>query len=213
MKFFPGNFSNRFYAVLLLMFMTSFVYAKTSSPLTVFFNSFDAKVTGSMVELKWEATEYNNRDFVVQHSSNGLDWENVGLVPSKRSTESLESYSFRYTNNVAGKHYYRLQHTDIDAKKTGNSRVITVTIITASEPAITIWPNPSTDQITIVNNTKSGIHYTVARLYDLSGKIILEKKLENGNNPIMVETLLTGTYIIKAESDMGTVFTQKIIKQ
>lgn len=57
--------------------------------------SFTAQKEDNKVLLKWKtANEINVNDFLVQRSSNGTEWKNIGVLPSLKNEGSLSYYSF-----------------------------------------------------------------------------------------------------------------------
>ena len=201
-------------AAVLLMLTTTFTYGRISdlNAPPVFWNIFDAVVKkGNTVELSWVVTEYNNKSFYIQHSLNGSDWKDVAHVPSKNSPESLEDYSYTHNNNLSGKQYYRIKQVDISIDRTGYSKIITVEL--KSNKDVIIWPNPATDQIRIVNSSTGKDLYTNAKIFDLSGRMRVEKKLQPDINTIGISELPTGTYLVRIESNDGAIHNQKFIKQ
>lgn len=210
------RFSMRVFQVTTVFMMIAvFTHAKTSSAAgvkTVFWNVFDAKIGDNSVELTWVVTEYNNKSFMVEHSSNGIDWEAIGMVMSKNSHESLETYSFTHKNTGKGKHYYRVKHTDIDVRGTGYSPIRIVTMKNEKQP-VDISPNPATDQIRIVNTQNEEKLYTKVMIFDLSGRTVIEKKLQSGVNLVAINELIAGIYVVRLENSEGVAHTQKIIIQ
>jgi Secretion system C-terminal sorting domain len=218
MKLVPGQFKMNVYkltSVALLMTITTFVYANTTNSFelrTVFFNSFEAKVNNNTIELSWSVTEYNNKSFQVEHSLNGTDWEDIAYIPSKNSPQSLEDYSYKLSNSITGKHYYRMKYIDVDLRNTGFSKVRIVEIKDESQN-ITVWPNPSSDFVKIMNNAKGTPLFSKARIFDLAGRLMIEKKLEEGVNTITITSLLPGTYLLYLQNNTGNTLNQKIVKQ
>jgi hypothetical protein len=218
MKLGTGKFklnAIRLTAVVILLAIATFSYGKTMRPFevqTVFFNSFEIKAENNVLEMTWVVTEYNNKNFVIQHSLDGADWEDIAFIPSKNSPESLVGYSFKQSTSISGRHYYRLKHTDIDLKKIGYSPIKMINV-TEEKPAISVWPNPAKDVVSISNNGKGINRYTTGNIFDLSGRKVLAIKLEDGTNTINISSLPTGTYLLYLENNDGNSFNQKIIKQ
>ncbi len=76
-----------------------------------------------------------------------------------------------------------------------------------------VWPNPARNVINIDNvGAKTSIP-AKAQLYNLSGKLSMEKVLQQGVNSIDISSLPAGAYIVKANTNTGDMFIQKIIKQ
>ncbi|WHF50560.1 T9SS type A sorting domain-containing protein [Chryseobacterium gotjawalense] len=80
-----------------------------------------------------------------------------------------------------------------------------VVIPTDSKP-VDLYPNPFKDQFTI--NSKDA---QFVELYDLSGKLVLKTKVENGS--VRAGNLLKGIYIVKIIMKDQSFITKKIIKQ
>jgi Secretion system C-terminal sorting domain len=183
------------------------------STLPVFWKSFDVTLKdNNKVTLNWEVTEFNNKSFYVQHSLNGTDWEDIAFVPSKNSSESSEDYSYSHINNLNGRQYYRIKQVDLDGK-TSYSEIGTV-MLKNDKQSFTVWPNPVTEQIRIsINSGGSNNVHANAQIFDLSGRMFVDKQVEGNTSTINVKDLPAGTYLIKVRSDDGTVYNQKIVKQ
>jgi hypothetical protein len=203
-------------ASVLFIVMTASAHGRKTLSVTappVFWNIFTAETSSNKVLLKWTVTEYNNKKFYIQTSLNGSDWKNVDSVESKKSLESIEEYSFSHVNNGEGRQYYRVKQVDIDIDKMGYSKVLTVMLKNNDQQhTITIWPNPASSEIRIINNGNDHL-YVQAKVFDLSGKTVAEKKLQSHTNAIAISELPAGAYIVRLESTDGTTFQKKIIKQ
>jgi len=83
-----------------------------------------------------------------------------------------------------------------------SSDIISVTNagINENEIALTIFPNPATNQITISGIETGG----TLRLYDLSGKLLLER--ENKDNTLELNGIASGSYVleIRAGAESGS---------
>ncbi|WP_051718763.1 hypothetical protein [Hymenobacter sp. IS2118] len=95
-------------------------FSVVSGPLPVELTSFTAKApTSHQVQLHWQtASEHNNREFEVQRSTNGQQFNVVGRMPGHGSTSAPHAYA--YTDGVlpaqATTLYYRLRQVDEDGK-------------------------------------------------------------------------------------------------
>jgi trimeric autotransporter adhesin len=187
----------------------------------VFWNVFEATAVKNNVTLTWIVTEYNNKNFYIQLSSNGSDWKDIDSIKTKNSPLSLEDYHYSHINNREGRQYYRVKQVDIDKENIGYSKVVSLVlrpeqkVQVVEKPAISFLPNPATDQVRIVNNDNANGEnvYTGAKIYDLSGKMVADKKLQSHTNIIIITDLPIGIYIAQIQCSNGKVFTEKIIKQ
>lgn len=201
----------------LLILITATAYGKKSNITAppVFWNVFKADTKKDKVLLTWVVTEYNNKVFYIQHSLNGNDWKTIDSVETKNSPLTLDEYTYTHSNKLEGRQYYRLRQVDIDLKKDGYSEVITLVLRQPKvvRPAISLSPNPASDQIKVVSEINSESYYTRALVYDLSGKLIAEKKTGGHTSTFSIKDIPAGIYVIRVENNDGTSFTQKMIKQ
>ena len=78
---------------------------------------FYATLRSSVVELRWATImEENFQKFIVQRSSNGIEFEDLGMLPGRGfDIYDIESkYSFEDDNPFVGFNYYRLKAVDLD---------------------------------------------------------------------------------------------------
>ncbi len=217
---FTSKTSRLFIGALLMLTITTFTFGREASMVTappVFWNVFSAEAKNNSIVLKWVVTEYNNKAFYIQHSLNGSDWRDIDSISSKKSALSLDEYSYTHKNNLEGRQYYRLRHIDGDLSQTGYSEVVTVMLRRENQnkfkQGISFSPNPATDEVRIINEEGSEKFYSKATIFDLSGKIVAEKKLESHTNTITVKELPVGIYLVRAEHSDGSSVSQKIVKQ
>lgn len=208
---------------ILSVLATVSVYGKkasvTMAPPPVFWNVFTGEVIKNKVVLKWVVTEYNNKMFYIEHSLNGNDWKTIDSVPTKNSPLTLDDYSYSHANELDGRQYYRIRQVDIDVVNDGYSRVVTLVLRqenrdeARNSSPVSVTPNPATDLVRIVNADGSDKYYVKATIYDLGGKLMMEKKIDGHSNMVSIKELPAGIYLMRAQGDNGTFFTQKIIKQ
>ena len=71
------------------------------------------------IELKWSTTlEYKNQYFIIEKSSNGTNFKELGTVDSKKSNEMSSDYSFIDNDLSEGVIFYRLRQVSSDEKST-----------------------------------------------------------------------------------------------
>jgi len=92
-----------------------------------------------------------------------------------------------------------------------------ISVVTGLEEAkginlsILAYPNPTTDYLTLsIDNFEiSKLSY---QLYDMSSKLLENKKIEGNQTSIVMSNLLPGTYFVKVTKSNKVVKTFKIIK-
>ena len=186
----------------------------TSGLRRVFWNKFEVVATEkNAVILTWNVTEYNNKSFRVQHSTDGLKWEDIALVQSKNTGESMTDYTYTHVNGKKGKHFYRLEDVDVDATSIGMSPVKTLVLSDAAAPVTAIWPNPAINEISVARFTDNSPN-SKAQIFDLSGRMLVEKQFGGDHSTtININELLPGTYVMRIQGENGKIHSEKFIKQ
>lgn len=80
--------------------------------------------------------------------------------------------------------------------------------IAANNNEFKIYPNPADDFINI--STNNNFKNADVSLFDISGKLVLEKEIDSDNNKIDISDIISGTYIVKIKSG-NKVEQQKIV--
>ena len=116
----------------------------TNITLPVSLTSFTAQKQNDHTLLQWStASETNSKDFIVQRSHDGNNWNKIGTVAAAGNSQSTTNYNYVDNNPSAGINYYRLLQTDIDGKSS-YSETRTVKFSTDSK-AFSILVNPVKD--------------------------------------------------------------------
>jgi len=84
-------------------------------------------------------------------------------------------------------------------------------ITNTANPAISVYPNPTTGKLKIESGENKGINPLVIEVYDITGRKIVNCQLSIVNS-IDISHLPTGIYYVKVKTSTGE-FVQKIIKK
>lgn len=77
--------------------------------------SFDGIYVNLQTELFWQTiSEQNNAYFTLSHSTNGFDFEKIGVVNGAGNSTELHDYRFIHSFPHPGLNYYQLHSTDFD---------------------------------------------------------------------------------------------------
>jgi hypothetical protein len=180
--------------------------------------SFNAMLINNKVDLKWvTASEKNASHFVIEKSTDGSNFSDIGVVFAYGNTNEQKSYE--YTDNISTSNnaviYYRLRQVDVDGKF-DYSTVRIIRIGKQAENTITIltYPNPVSSELRVtVPNGWQG-KKIVYELFTMNGQVSKRSETTNGGQTetINVSTLSTGIYIMKATCG-DQIAQQKIVKQ
>ena len=172
-------------------------------------------IDNKAISVKWVTSlEVNNKYFIVQHSTNGIDFYTIDTVASKSKSYAQTTYSITDISPISGINYYRLLQIDIDGKSTLSNTVFA--IITPNDiNAFSVFPNPSHSNVTLRVNCKKQENISMV-IVDNKGAIIQSKKmaLTVGTQyyNINIAALPTGVYNISLIFEKE-IITQQIIKQ
>ena len=152
------------------------------TPLPVELNSFNAKVTGSNVELQWKtATELNNHGFEVERKANdneSASWEKVGFVEGNGNSNSPKDYSFTDKSITGGSKFaYRLKQVDNNGNFTYSDKV-EVKVVPNKFELFQNYPNPFNPSTTIKFSLPADSRVAI-NIYNILGEKITE--LINGD--------------------------------
>lgn len=163
--------------------------------------SFTAQKQDNVVHLNWStASEQNSRDFIIQHSTNGSTYNNIGNINAAGNSTVIQQYSFVHTGPVTGTNYYRILQQDIDGRS-AYSKVVSV-IYTAQNRSIIVYPNPVTGGRLTLQLTEAA----TITLYNSSGVVVMTRKLLAGTQQLNTSKLAKGIYHLKASNETIPIF-------
>jgi parallel beta-helix repeat protein len=168
----------------------------TTLPLTLL--NFTANEQDKSVLLQWKTTnEVNTAYFIVQHSADGGNWDNVENVNAKGAASSNNIYYAKHLSPLSNKNYYRLLQVDKDGKFIYSSVII---INVSEKERIQIYPNPFTKYV-IINGVVKNKN---VKLYTLAGADVsnMVKIISTASQTKIETTLLNhGVYTLKIDAN------------
>jgi len=190
-----------------------FTLSTAPVPLPVNFISFDAHCNGNSVMLNWKtAQEVNSHYFLVERSTDGLQWSVAGQVAAAGNTAVETAYSFA-DNPPTGNDYYRIAEYDLDGKMQ-----LTKVLQTACgvQEVFKLWPNPVEDRL-YVNMTAAAGGEVIIQLFDGKGALVLVRRevLAPGNNLLSIDVkgIAAGLYYAAFIYNNKQIQMQKVIKK
>ena len=164
--------------------------------------TFTGSVTNDKnVLLQWSvATEYDNKQFDVEISTDGTHFDHLASVASKGNTTMPQQYDFLHVRPGNGATWYRLKQVDLD-NRFSYSKVIVVTINDDVVRSI-IYPIPSKDRITI----SFGSLQANTQLEILTSEMrIVRREFVQGNvnkKEVDISTLPAGLYFLRINNNV-----------
>ncbi|MBI1343704.1 MAG: T9SS type A sorting domain-containing protein [Terrimonas sp.] len=165
----------------------------SQSTLPVHLLSFSGRYVGTSTLLSWTAeNEDKFRQYEVERSDNGRDFEQVGSISPAGGVGITRSYSL--ADNLASVNgnvfFYRLKLVDLDGRFSYSPTVL-IRRSSKAVSGIVINPNPVVNGNATVRMTAVAKGTVEFRVIDFTGKIVLQQK-ENvfeGNNSISLNNM------------------------
>jgi len=152
--------------------------------------------------LEWSTTsEINNDYFTIEHSTNAFDFSSIGTILGAGNSNTQLFYQLVDDNPSSGTNYYRLKQTDFN----GDYAYSTIIAINNNNSDITIYNSNNS----LVINSNSTITNGIIRVYDVTGKTVIESKI-NSTSKVSLSQLNSGIYIYRFTSANNS-FSEKFL--
>lgn len=158
---------------------------------------FSGTLKNNSVYLNWVTkSEINNDYFIIEKSSDGKNFIELGKVKGSGSSSVTNEYNLVDEKPFEGVSYYRLKQVDYDGS-TETFNVIAVEIIDSEE--LTIKMNPNSGNYVINGNFKTLDNYKI-EIVGVTGQVVFSDNLESYqgqyNREIDLKRFGKGVYFI-----------------
>jgi len=178
--------------------------------------SFIANCNGKSSLIEWTtATEKNNDFFVLERSTDAINFKEIARVAG--AGNSIEPINYAYTDYGVrnGDNYYRLVQVDYDGTSTASEIIVAnCPAETLGEPDVLAFPNPFDDNLTLHFENFGNIQATV-EVYDMLGRMVQTQMVNCSQNDyevvLRLAELLDGTYNVRI-STKELVINRQVIK-
>ena len=131
-------------------------------------------------------------EFIVQHSAEGIRWENVGVV---KYGERQETYQYLHTKPKDGTNFYRVQHNEAS----GQISYSKIGVVSIGHTSFTLQTNFVKDgQLKITTNQSGAL-----AIFDRTGKCVLQQQLGAGLQTFSLSHWAKGTYYLSFGVERG----------
>ncbi len=183
--------------------INSHVTYTENGPLDVSLSFFNAHLTQrEEVDLDWTTlSELNNHSFVIQRSINSKDFNDIGSVPGKGTSNVAVQYTFTDPEPVPGYNYYRLKQIDFDESVTyGLVRQINYR---PSSDLLQVYPNPFENESLKVSYMSKTNQFQL-KIVDAFGRTVHQEDWTGqanrmSNFEVKLNHLDTGVYFLIVE--------------
>ncbi|RYZ44469.1 MAG: T9SS type A sorting domain-containing protein, partial [Sphingobacteriales bacterium] len=154
------------------------------------FTAYQVQAT-RQVKLEWTTgAELNTKDFLVQHSINSTDWNNIAVLPSAGINTGQAQYSFVHKEPALSANYYRILQRDID-NRTSYSPVQLVNLKAAREGLVIINPRVNTGILQLRLAEAASIS-----IFNTTGHLMKQLQFNAGTQVINVHQFPKGIYVL-----------------
>ena len=169
------------------------------------------------VNLTWTtATEINASHFVVERSTDGNIFTEVGMVFAFGNTTGQKNYQL--SDNISSLNvpviYYRLRQVDIDGKaEYSATRIVKISKETANTITILTYPNPVSNELSITIPANWQNKKVTYELFNTNGQSSKKTEIDNSSQTenLNVSSLARGLYFVIVKCN-GQSAQQKIVK-
>lgn len=166
---------------------------------------FQGRNHGVINILEWAtASEQNSEHFTVERSNDGGHFLPVLQVDAAGNSGSVIDYSANDPAPMPGMNYYRLRTTDID----GGSELSDVIAVNNDHAGgLVVYPNPGHGSAHVA--LPEGLPLPVLLIVrDLAGRVVRSLSLQRTGDPVPIEGLAGGSYLLEA---LGTSATARFV--
>lgn len=175
-------------------------------PLPVSWTSFDVRKSGETAVLDWTVSSaYNCSHFEVARSTGAEDFDIIGNVACKNTTQSTD-YTFVDHTPLIGWNKYKLIQEDLDG---GEDHSVIRQIYFNPEIDMMVYPNPTQELIYIQSGSNGTVTYSIL---SASGMKISSGQISESNKSIDVSHLKAGVYYVHIDTHGTGSKTFKIVK-
>ncbi len=174
-----------------------------SSPLPIYYSKrLEAVQKQNTTNLTWSvAIQINNDKYIIEHSKDGRSFSPIVEIAGDGTNNREHHFEFTHNNPSLGVNYYRIKQVDYDG--TSSYSNIASVEYAGDGNKILIYPNPSTDEVTLSISEHMEVEVT-----DILGKVLHKQTVNKENNVVDLSNLPNGILIFKLGNQI-----QKIIKQ
>ena len=210
-----GTYGTDFYLQVSVNSLSSFYFANKilTTILPLGFGSFAAKISGYVNQLEWKASCNAAPSFIVQRSSDGWHFENIGVVAA---VDCNQPFSFTDNHPLPVANYYRVSIARGDGTML-YSPVIELSADGGNNLSLSLPSgNIANGNILLQLNasTTEPIEFCIA---DIAGRILMRRNVNTvtGNNQLLINTgsLSKGIYVVYGSTKTARSNAVRFIKE
>lgn len=166
-----------------------------SAVLPVTIINFQANKINNKIQLKWQtAFEQNSKYFIIERSSNGIQFSSLANVVASGNSQALKNYSYTDNNPLKGINFYHLKEVDLDGKIKFSKNV---SIEMQDNNEVHIYPNPAINNAILLLDKPA--KKVVINVFTSNGQLIKRIFIPDGITKVTIDiaSFAKGNYIIR----------------
>ncbi len=186
----------------------------TDIALPVTLKNFKATKLNNNSLIQWQTTaEKNNKEFVVERSSDAIEFSAIATVPGNGDSGREHSYQLTDSTPVRDSvNYYRLRQNDYNGQFE-YSKIVAVDF-GGIENMASLYPNPASTQVSVKLNTKvkGKLH---VKIEDIAGLTVMTRSFNNPSETITIPgigRLRSGVYLLTLQDEQGEIRKLRFVK-
>lgn len=188
-----------------------FFITGSAASLPVKIGLFNATSAGTSVSINWTSIEeINSQVYIVEKSTNNINWQEIGTVAAVGNATMATKYQFT-DDKPAEVNYYRLKMIDIDGRVRYSGTLVMRSQTRGAN--ISLFPNPAVNSVNISigqNLVKQG--FTI-HVLNHNGQVVSVRQIAEGVSALAfdVSRLQTGTYTMNIQFTGGVRESHKLV--
>ncbi|THU40163.1 T9SS type A sorting domain-containing protein [Niastella caeni] len=188
-------------------------YIASSVVLPVSLTGFSLVKQADNIVLHWQTSqEQNSGYYIVERSSNGINWNAIGKVRALGASVSNAAYLYTDEQPLQGANYYRLKAVDVNNRFTYSGVIFASFAV--SKAVWQVLQNPVQKGVLQFTTKLPATAHAKVQLFDAQGKLLQQQGAYPGLNTMLIQSPVRGIYFLRLSQD-GKVIgrRQKIVLQ
>ncbi|MFK7807261.1 MAG: PKD domain-containing protein [Saprospiraceae bacterium] len=176
----------------------------TATLLPVELSAFDGRLNEDEVLLNWETlSEVNNDYFLIERSTDGRTFEELGTVKGNGDQLGPINYSLVDPSPLPGVNYYRLTQFDYDGQYEVFNKLVAVEY--SEDNKMEIFPNPVANDVVRFYYSSKNHHSLDVEIFNTAGQLIyattVNAELENNVFDFPLNNVPNGVYYLNIRNE------------
>lgn len=185
-----------------------------TAALPIELTDFSAICISNGIQINWSTSSENENDyFLIESSTNGVDWKTTAKVKGNGTSNSKQKYIHIDYVKSSGIRYYKLSQVDFNQTIT-SFKMIDIDCMSPSKDEMILFPNPSITELNVLVNVSKPAPNCTIKFINTFGQIVFENviNLEEGTNSFTYPIDFNpGSYTIVFSSENTVIPSQKIL--